>query len=181
MEVDRTSLRAWGGARRQADTISASFSAGDYPVLIPSDHHRVGSNSIRWGEEAIHMVFGWIKTNVIVFIAGGNLVSIGDKKCVVSGREMMVSRMNENGKSVRGTGYVRARYRFAMSTRVTGFAACGRVDPTAAGLVSIALDGEADQYGCAEDCRRRQRCERHLTAPIDISPEQMNSALIVLR
>ena len=87
---------------------------------------------------------------MIVFIAGEKFVPIGDKKRVISGGEVMISRMNENGETTRHSAHVRTRYRLAMTAHVTALAAGRRVGPTTDGPVCFAGCEKAQQQECAK-------------------------------
>ena len=89
---------------------------------------------------------------MVVVVTRRNFVAVRNKELVASGRIMMVSGLYENRIPMRSSCHVGARYSLAVTAGFLVLAACGRVRPTATGLVGIALDEKADQQGCAEDC-----------------------------
>ncbi|MCA1407984.1 hypothetical protein I6F26_11695 [Ensifer sp. IC3342] len=61
--------------------------------------HKLGRdallNTVRGREEAIHVILGWVKTDVEIAVARGDLVAIGNPEHVVLRHEMVIPRGEE--------------------------------------------------------------------------------------
>jgi hypothetical protein len=78
-----------------------------------------------------------MKADVIPAIAGGYLIAIWDEEQVWFCREVVVSKMQEDGKTMRPRADILSGNGFTISTNIVSLAARWRVSPAALRLMGL--------------------------------------------
>lgn len=96
-------------------------------------------NTIRGREEAIHVILGWVKTDVEIAVARGDLVPIGNLEHVVLRHEMVIPGVKNDRKPVRPLSDAGARNALAIATYFAALTAGTRIRPATTGGVGITI------------------------------------------
>ena len=100
--------------------------------------------TVRRREETVHVVFRGMKADMIPAITGRDFVPIRNEEQVWLCREVVVARMQEDGKAARPSTDVLSGNGLAITKKTLSFAARRRIGPAALRFMGLGSNDSAD-------------------------------------